>query len=153
LSCKVVRQLQHHPELVVVLAGVSAALHVAKMSPAIPVPRYVLAFADVGRGPSLGGAAVLRHLGVLLFSMVGGLIPGTLFSLAVRLTPDESSISTTVGWVQQLSAPGQFLGPPLVAWIAAGARGWQRTWVATGGCCVLGLIVAREIHRLNHAGH
>lgn len=112
-----------------------------------------LAFADFGWDHSLDGVALMRYLGVLLFSMVGGLIPGTLFSLAVQLAPDESSISTTVGWMQQLSALGQFLGPPLVAWIAASAGGWQWTWVATGSCCVLGLMVVREIHRLNHAGN
>jgi MFS family permease len=76
-----------------------------------------------------------------------------LFSLAVRLAPDESSISTTVGWMQQLSALGQFLGPPLVGWIAAGTGGWQWTWVVTGACCVLGLVVAHAINRqLHHDG-
>jgi len=114
----------------------------------------VLAFADFGLDRSHGGVAMMRYLGVLLFSMVGGLIPGTLFSLAVRLAPDEGSISTTVGWMQQLSALGQFLGPPLVAWIAASAGGWQWTWVVTGSCCVLGLVVVHGIHKqLRHAGH
>ena len=76
----------------------------------------------------------------------------TLFSLAVRLAPDEASVSTTVGWMQQLSALGQFLGPPLVAWVAAAAGGWHWTWVATGSCCLLGLVVAQRIHRqLVHA--
>lgn len=107
----------------------------------------VLAFADVGWGGSVDGVAALRYFGVLLFSMVGGLIPGTLFSLAVHLAPDEGSVSTTVGWMQQLSALGQFLGPPLVAWIAASAGGWQWTWLATGSCSLLGLIVAQHIHR------
>lgn len=113
----------------------------------------VLVFADfVGGGSLDGGVAMLRYLGVLLFSMVGGLIPGTLFSMAVQLAPDEGSVSTTVGWMQQLSALGQFLGPPLVAWIAARAGGWQWTWLATGGCCLLGLVVAQQIHtQLNHA--
>ena len=39
---------------------------------------------------------------------------------------------TTVGWMQQWSALGQFAGPPLVAWVASRAGGWQWTWVATG---------------------
>lgn len=112
----------------------------------------VIAFADLGWSGSPDTVAVIRYLGVLLFSMVGGLIPGTLFSLAVRLAPDDSSVSTTVGWMQQLSALGQFLGPPLVAWIAAAAGGWQWTWLATGSCCLLGLFVAQRIQRqLIHA--
>lgn len=111
----------------------------------------VIAFADIGWSRDPDVVAVIRYVGVLLFSMVGGLIPGTLFSLAVRLAPDESSVSTTVGWMQQLSALGQFLGPPAVAWIAVGAGGWQWTWVATGGCCLLGMVVAQRIRgQLQH---
>lgn len=113
----------------------------------------VVAFADIHWSQSPDAMAAIRYLGVLLFSMVGGLIPGTLFSLAVRLAPDESSVSTTVGWMQQLSALGQFLVPPLVAWIAVSAGGWQWTWVATGSCCLLGLLVAQRIQRqLTRAG-
>lgn len=112
----------------------------------------VLAFADPGWNPASGAVVIARYLGVLLFSMVGGLIPGTLFSMAVRLAPDESSVSTTVGWMQQLSSLGQFLAPPLVAWMAASAGGWHWTWVATGGCSLLGLAVAHRIQRqLQHA--
>ena len=89
--------------------------------------------------------AVVRYLAILLFSMVGGLIPGTLFSLAVRLAPGQDTVSTTVGWMQQWSAFGQFAGPPLVAWVASSAGGWQWTWVATGTCCVAGLLLARQV--------
>lgn len=91
---------------------------------------------------------VIRFAAVLLFSMVGGMIPGTLFSLAVRLAPSERTISTTVGWMQQWSAIGQFAGPPLVAWIASAAGGWHWTWGVTGTCSVLGMVLARQLgHR------
>jgi MFS family permease len=60
----------------------------------------------------------MRFICVVMFSAVGGLIPGTLFASAVRLAPSENTLSTTVGFMQQLSALGQFLGPPLVAWVA-----------------------------------
>ena len=100
--------------------------------------------------PGLQGSALatgLRYAGVLLFSMVGGLIPGTLFSLAVVLAPDEASVSTTVGWMQQWSAMGQFAGPPLVALVAGIVGGWQWTWVITGTCSILGLLVASQVAR------
>ena len=91
----------------------------------------------------------LSYAGVLLFSSCGGLVPGTLFSLAVRLAPNERNVSTTVGWMQQSSAAGQFAGPPLVAWLASQVGGWQWTWLATGLCCVLGgvlsLLIARTL--------
>ena len=84
----------------------------------------------------------LRYGGVLLFSSWGGLVPGTLFSLAVRLAPHERNVSTTVGWMQQGSAAGQFAGPPAVAWLASQVGGWQWTWTATGLCCVGGWVMA-----------
>jgi MFS family permease len=75
-----------------------------------------------------GLPAALRYTAVLLFSSVGGLIPATLFALAVRLAPGEDTLSTTVGWVQQWSAFGQFAGPPLVAAVASASGDWQWTW-------------------------
>ena len=98
---------------------------------------------------------VIRYLSILMFSLVGGMIPGTLFSLAVHLAPDKDTVSTTVGWMQQWSAIGQFTGPLLVAWVASNAGGWQWTWVVTCACSCLGLGLAwqigRQIGRLKHA--
>ena len=89
----------------------------------------------------------LRYGGVLLFSMLGGMIPGTLFSLAVRLAPGPSTVSTTVGWMQQWSSVGQFVGPPIVAWLAGRIGGWQWTWAVTGACAVVGALLARQLQR------
>lgn len=101
-----------------------------------------------------GGTAVaaVRYLGILMFSMVGGLIPGTLFSLAVRVAPDDSTVSTTVGWMQQWSAFGQFAGPPLAAWVAARAGGWHAIWWVTAGFALAGMGIAAVIARFL-AGH
>ncbi|MFV0679749.1 CynX/NimT family MFS transporter [Ottowia sp.] len=85
---------------------------------------------------------VWRYGGALLFSALGGLIPGTLFAQAPRLAPSEQTIATTVGWMQQWSGIGQFAGPPLVAWVAAQAEGWQWSWMVTGTCCVAGAVLA-----------
>jgi MFS family permease len=95
--------------------------------------------------PLLGEAPLLRYAAVLLFSAAGGMVPGTLFSLVVRLAPNAQTVSTTMGWVQQCSATGQFLGPPLVAWVAAQAGGWQLTWVVTGAASVIGLWLALRL--------
>jgi MFS transporter, CP family, cyanate transporter len=107
-----------------------------------------LAFAPVWNGVDARLAAAVRYGAVLMFSGVGGLIPGTLFSLAVRLAPGERTISTTVGWMQQCSSSGQFAGPPLVAWVAARAGGWQWSWVVTGACALGGLALASSAGRL-----
>ena len=95
-----------------------------------------------------GLTPALRYVAVLLFSGVGGLIPATLFGLAVRMAPSEGTLSTTVGWVQQWSALGQFAGPPLVAAVASLTGGWQWTWVATGACSLAGLLLSAGLGRL-----
>lgn len=87
----------------------------------------------------------LRFLAVVLFSAAGGLIPGTLFSMAVRLAPGESTVSTTVGFMQQWSSVGQFAGPPLVAAVAVQAGGWQWTWAVAGAMCLAGWWLAGAI--------
>jgi MFS family permease len=91
------------------------------------------------------GYPLLRFVAVLAFSALGGLLPGTLFSLAVRVAPSEQTVSTTVGWMQQCSSSGQFLGPPLVAWVAQQAGGWQMTWVVTATASILGLALAMRL--------
>ena len=105
------------------------------------------ATAGFAGGADAGLAPALRYAAVLLFSGVGGLIPATLFALAVRLAPSEGTLATTVGWVQQWSALGQFAGPPLVAAVASAAGGWQWTWVVTGACSVAGLVLTGALSR------
>lgn len=97
----------------------------------------LLAFSDA--------PGVLRYAGVLAFSMVGGLVPATLFSLAVRLAPGDANVSTTVGWMQQWSSFGQFAGPPVVAWVASRAGGWQWSGAVTGAFAVTGLLLAGAV--------
>ena len=94
-----------------------------------------------------GLPTALRFVCVVMFSAVGGLIPGTLFSCALRLAPSEGTVSTTVGSMQQLSALGQFAGPPLVAWVAAMAGGWQWTWAVTATLSLAGAVLAHFIGR------
>jgi MFS family permease len=120
-------------------------------------PGAVLTLAYVAMGAGAGvafgaeGHPVLQYLAVLVFSGVGGLIPGTLFGLAVKLAPDNDTVSTTVGWMQQFSALGQFLGPPVVAWVATLAGGWHWTWVVTGASSLLGVMLAGRLQAAWHA--
>jgi MFS family permease len=118
-----------------------------------PSVLLAMGFFAMGSGAGLAFAEFtlswpwFRYAGVLLFSACGGLVPGTLFSLAVRLAPHERNVSTTVGWMKQGSAAGQFAGPPVVAWLASQVGGWQWTWLATGLCCVLGCLLSMLIAR------
>lgn len=93
------------------------------------------------------GSPLLRFSAVLMFSAIGGLIPSALFALAVQLAPSERTISTTVGWMQQWSAFGQFSGPPLVAWLASQVGGWHWTWSVTASCSLIGILLAWQLGR------
>ncbi len=109
----------------------------------------VAAFAAVG-GLSL--PAPLRFVAVLVFSLVGGMIPATLFTVALKLVPGEAAVATTFGWVQQWSSIGQFAGPPIVALIASRSGGWEWTWLfnVLAGAAGL-LLVAAMARRLRPA--
>ncbi len=99
--------------------------------------------------PAGVGSAAGPFLAVLVFSSCGGLIPGTLFSQAVRVAPGPATVSTTVGWMQQWSAFGQFAGPPLVAWVATRVGDWSFSWGVMVACGGIGLLLARTLGRLH----
>lgn len=118
------------------------------------LPGAVLAagYAAMGLGAALAfglaGQPWWQYAGVLLFSSVGGLIPGTLFGLSVSLAPSQDTVSTTVGWMQQWSSLGQFAGPPVVAALAVRAGGWHHTWLATGACALAGIGLAAVLQHM-----
>lgn len=103
------------------------------------------ALAAFSGDPGLPPAA--RYAALLAFSGCGGLVPTTLFSLAARAAPGPQALATTVGWMQQGSALGQFSGPPVVAWIAERAGGWQWTGAATASAALAGLALSAAIAR------
>lgn len=90
-----------------------------------------------------GLPASAQFAAVLVFSMVGGLVPATLFVLALTLAPTPQTTSTTIGWMQQCSSLGQFVGPPVVAWTVNRSGGdWQWTWTATAAFAAAGIVLA-----------
>lgn len=106
----------------------------------------VAAFAQIGASPGASGLPpALRYLAVCMFSLGGGVVPATLFLLGVRLAPGPSTVSTTIGMMQQASSLGQFAAPPFVAWIAHRAGGWQWTWVVTLTCSLVGMALAARL--------
>ncbi|HRW18894.1 MAG TPA: MFS transporter [Dermatophilaceae bacterium] len=93
------------------------------------------------------GAPVIRYAGALLFSTVGGLVPGALFALAPKIAPSATTVSTSVGWIQQLSSAGQVLGPPFAAAVVGIVGGWQWTWLITLATSGLGALAALALQR------
>ncbi|MCX7275204.1 MAG: MFS transporter [Burkholderiales bacterium] len=89
----------------------------------------------------------LRFVAVLCFSAAGGLIPGTLFATAPRFAPHAGAVSTTTGLMQQGSAIGQALSPPLVAAVASGPGGWPLASACIAAFAVANLGAAWAIGR------
>ncbi len=149
LSGAVVAMLSALAAAVNVLGNLSAGRLASRgLAPGwVLVAGYVAMGLGAAMAFGLGGHPIMQYGGVLLFSALGGLIPGTLFGVAVKVAPGPHTVSTTVGWMQQFSALGQFLGPPLVAWWVLQVGGWQWTWVVTGVSSLAGLVVAFLLQR------
>lgn len=107
------------------------------------VTMLACAYATFGAGLP----APAQFVSVVILSAVGGLIPATLFYLAIAVAPSPRTTTTTVGWMQQCSALGQFSGPPIVAWVVETAGGWQWTWVATGTYAIAGIAMSLDLAR------
>lgn len=88
-----------------------------------------------------------RYAAVLAFSAAGGLIPGTLFAIMPSFAPNAQTVSTTAGLMQQGSALGQFLTPPLIAVAVSGAGSWSVTWMVTGAMALANILLALAIRR------
>ena len=67
----------------------------------------------------------LRFGCVLAFSMLGGMIPGVIFSATPVHAKSPQHIGTTNGMIMQASHIGQFSIPILVAWVASRFGGWS----------------------------
>lgn len=138
------------------IAGNVAAgsmLHRGFAAPRILALAFVtmLASAMLVFGAGEAVAVGWRMAAALVFSMVGGLIPGSLFSLAVRLAPSDQAVSTSLGWTTQLSMMGQFVAPPVAAWLADTHGSWELTWLLNAAACVLGLWLVLRIRDLLNA--
>lgn len=89
----------------------------------------------------------IKYIAILLFSAVGGLIPAILFILSVKSAPNNETIATAVGFVQQFSSLGMLLIPPFIAKVAYVAGGWNFTWIITGLAAIIGLLLATHVAR------
>ncbi|HRO57687.1 MAG TPA: hypothetical protein PK177_00740 [Burkholderiaceae bacterium] len=104
-----------------------------------------MAWLAFGSGAGFG----VRYAAVVLFSAVGGLIPGTMFATAPFYAPSTAAVSTTVGLMQQGSGLGQIMLPPVVAALAQYTGDWSSTWIATGIAAMVTVGIAVEIARFD----
>lgn len=72
---------------------------------------------------------MLRLCALLIFPVIGGLIPPAAFTLVPRLSPSPQLMASSNGWVVQLLNVGMFLGAPVQAAVVS-AHGWPAaSWV------------------------
>lgn len=118
-------------------------------------PRTILylGFTVMGIGSMIAFAGsnifppLIRYISIILFSGVGGLIPSTLFAMAVHFAPNLKSSSASVGWVMQWSAIGQFSGPPLIAYLASQMGSWNYSWWITSTASAIGISLSFLLSR------
>lgn len=88
-------------------------------------------------GLSMGAAALViypdlglawRLAGAFVFTMVGGLVPASLFALSNDHAPRIEQLSSVHGVILQGSAIGQLLMPPAVAALVS----WHGSWAIAG---------------------
>lgn len=89
-----------------------------------------------------GFTPAVRFVAVLVFSTVGGLIPGTLTRLALEYTPVGGSTPTSIGLMVQWSNGGLLAGPPIAAAIVTATGSWAATAWLTVGAAVIAAVLA-----------
>jgi len=83
----------------------------------------------------------LRSLAALLFAMIGGVIPGTLFASVSRVASVPASSALIVGLMLQGSGAGQLLGPLSLSYAVETSGRWASVaWLSlgagVGGACL-----------------
>ena len=80
----------------------------------------------VDRGEELERTASADRYGLaLVFSAVGGVIPGSCFGAAQNLAESPSKSGPLIGGLIQGAGIGQLIGPPIVAALVEAVGGWS----------------------------
>jgi cyanate permease len=93
----------------------------------------------------------LRYFALLTFSIIGGLIPGTLFASTGAYAPDAQAIPTTTGLMQQGSALGQMLAAPAMGALVGYTGSWAWAWVLSGTLALLVAWIGLRMLRLDRS--
>lgn len=112
------------------------------------MPRWLVmasgaaAMALTGLAALSGATDSVRFACVLSFSLLGGVIPGAIFSATPLHARSPQHIGTTNGMIMQASHLSQFAIPILVAWLAATTGSWASSRGALLGLALAGVLAA-----------
>jgi len=90
----------------------------------------------------------LRYLSCVVLSLVGGILPSSIFGAAPAHAPSPRLVATTNGLIMQGSNLGQSIGPPLAAALAASAGGWHLTPLVLVSAGAAGVVIALALRAL-----
>lgn len=83
----------------------------------------------------------LQLVSAVLFSLIGGMIPTTIFAITLRYAPRANAAAASVGLVLQVSACGQFFVPPLSAALISTTQQWAHIATVTACLSILGILM------------
>lgn len=85
---------------------------------------------------------------MLLFSLLGGMIPATLLEAATSMARHPSDISTMHGFTMQGSNIGALAGPPILGLLFDLKGDWAVMWPFAAIASALGIVAAGLLYRL-----
>lgn len=83
----------------------------------------------------------LQLVSAVLFSLIGGMIPTTIFAITLRYAPHANAAAASVGLVLQVSACGQFFVPPLSAALVSTTQQWAHIATVTACLSISGILM------------
>lgn len=83
----------------------------------------------------------LQFVSAVLFSLIGGMIPTTIFAITLRYAPHANAAAASVGLVLQVSACGQFFVPPLSAALVSTTQQWAHIATVTACLSISGILM------------
>ena len=97
---------------------------------------------------SSGTTQSTRLVLLLLFSLIGGIIPGTLLASVPFHTPGKECLATTNGFITQGSNLGTLIIPPVLAVVVGAAGGWNGAPWLFAAAGSIGLLASLGIWKL-----
>lgn len=83
----------------------------------------------------------LQFMSAVLFSLIGGMIPTTIFAITLRYAPRANAAAASVGLVLQVSACAQFFVPPLSAALVSTTQQWAHIATVTACLSISGILM------------
>lgn len=82
-----------------------------------------------------------KYISAILSSLLGGLIPTTIFAITIQYAPRLNAIAASVGLVLQLSACAQLFLVPFSAYVVTQTQNWSSVAVISSCLCCIGLLM------------